>query len=208
VGLTAAWDNGELTDATADKAQNGFRFIGPDGTDLTNNVSISVKEDIVTITGPQDFEIQMTLAENTTTINNMTVDITGMGAMSLQIGANEGQSLEVKIPAMTNKNMGIHKTDTLTKENATEAINDVDYAIRFVSSARSSLGAYQNRLEHTMNSLESTSENMTSAYSRIMDTDMATEMTNYSGYQVVSQAATSMLAQANERPASVLQLLQ
>ena len=93
-------------------------------------------------------------------------------------------------------------------ENSTQAINDVDYAIRFVSSARSALGAYQNRLEHTANSLDVTSENMTTAYSRVMDTDMATEMTEYSSYQVINQAATSMLAQANERPSTVLQLLQ
>ena len=138
----------------------------------------------------------------------MTIDITGMGSLTLQIGANEGQTLDVKIPAMTTKNMSIHKTDTLTMENSTQAINDVDYAIRFVSSARSALGAYQNRLEHTANSLDVTSENMTTAYSRVMDTDMATEMTEYSSYQVINQAATSMLAQANERPSTVLQLLQ
>ena len=82
------------------------------------------------------------------------------------------------------------------------------YAIKYVSSTRSRLGAYQNRLEHTINSLDVTSENMTSAYSRIMDVDMAEEMTNYTTLQVISQASTSMLAQANERPSQVLQLLQ
>ena len=73
---------------------------------------------------------------------------------------------------------------------------------------RSRLGAYQNRLEHTIASLDVTSENMTAAYSRIMDTDMAEEMTEYTTLQVLSQASTSILAQANERPAQVLQLLQ
>ena len=73
---------------------------------------------------------------------------------------------------------------------------------------RSRLGAYQNRLEHTINSLDITEENMTSAYSRIMDTDMAEEMTEYTNMQVLAQASTSMLAQANERPSQVLQLLQ
>ena len=77
-----------------------------------------------------------------------------------------------------------------------------------VSSARSRLGAYQNRLEHTEKNIDITSENMTGAYSRIMDTDMAKEMTQYSNLQVVTQAATSILAQANERPSQVLQLLQ
>ena len=70
------------------------------------------------------------------------------------------------------------------------------------------MGAYQNRLEHTETSLATSQENVTSAYSRIMDTDMATEMTEYSNMQVVSQAATAMLAQANERPSQMLQLLQ
>ena len=73
---------------------------------------------------------------------------------------------------------------------------------------RGRLGAYQNRLESTVNSLDVTSENMTAAYSRIMDIDMAEEMTNYSTYQVLTQAGTSMLAQANQRPSQVLQLLQ
>ena len=73
---------------------------------------------------------------------------------------------------------------------------------------RSRMGAYQNRLGHTETNLATSFENMTAAYSRIMDTDMATEMTNYTNLQVVSQAATAMLAQANERPSQVLQLLQ
>ena len=69
-------------------------------------------------------------------------------------------------------------------------------------------GAYQNRLEHTVNNLDISSENMTAAYSRIMDVDMAEEMTEYTTVQILSQASTSMLAQANERPSQVLQLLQ
>ena len=78
----------------------------------------------------------------------------------------------------------------------------------YISDVRSRLGAYQNRLEHTDSSLAITTENMTSAYSRIMDVDMAEEMTVYSTQQVLSQAGTSMLAQANKRPSEVLQLLQ
>ncbi len=80
--------------------------------------------------------------------------------------------------------------------------------MQFISSVRGKLGAYQNRLETTINSLDVTSENMTAAYSRIMDVDMAEEMTQYTTAQVMTQAATSMLAQANERPSQVLQLLQ
>ena len=84
----------------------------------------------------------------------------------------------------------------------------MDGAIKYVSSVRGRLGAYQNRLEHTISSLDITNENLTAAYSRIMDTDMAEEMTEYTTMQVLAQASTSMLAQANERPSQVLQLLQ
>lgn len=95
-----------------------------------------------------------------------------------------------------------------TEDNSTKAIDEIKGAILYVSDARSRLGAYQNRLEHTVSSLDITNENMTSSYSRIMDVDMAEEMTTYTTEQVISQAAVSMLAQANERPSQVLQLLQ
>ena len=95
-----------------------------------------------------------------------------------------------------------------TEKGAKEAIESVKGAIETINSIRSRLGAYQNRLEHTVSSLDITVENMTAAYSRIMDVDMAEEMTVYSTQQVLSQAGTSMMAQANERPSQVLQLLQ
>ncbi len=95
-----------------------------------------------------------------------------------------------------------------TPETALEAIDDVAGAIQYISEVRSRLGAYQNRLEHTISNLDITNENMTAAYSRIMDVDMAEEMTEYTTVQVITQASMSMLAQANERPAQVLQLLQ
>ena len=91
---------------------------------------------------------------------------------------------------------------------ADQAIEDIGNAIQKISDIRSRLGAYQNRLDHTISNTNMTSENMTAAYSRIMDVDMADEMTVYSTQQVLSQAGTSMLAQANERPQQVLQLLQ
>jgi flagellin len=93
-------------------------------------------------------------------------------------------------------------------QGAKEAIESTKNAITTISSIRSRLGAYQNRLEHTVSGLDITVENMTAAYSRIMDVDMAEEMTIYSTQQVLSQAGTSMMAQANERPAQILQLLQ
>ena len=190
------------------------------------DLKVSYEYDEITISGPNNFEIRMTIDKNTlqpaaggiatvaddgtTTITTepISLDLTGMGSMTLQIGANEDQTLELRMPPITKKNLGLTRTDVLTQENAGKAIEEIASAITFVSSIRSSLGAYQNRLEHTTTNLDVTSENMTSAYSRIMDVDMATEMTKYSSMQVISQAATSMLAQANERPSQVLQLLQ
>ena len=138
----------------------------------------------------------------------MTIDATGIGSMRLQVGANEGQVMEIDIPRISLRDMGIEDLDVSTEESATAAIDLIEGAMQFISSVRGKLGAYQNRLETTINSLDVTSENMTAAYSRIMDVDMAEEMTQYTTAQVMTQAATSMLAQANERPSQVLQLLQ
>ena len=138
----------------------------------------------------------------------LVIDATGIGAMRIQVGANEGQILAMDIPAITLKNLGIEEMDVLTQDNARDAIERLDGAVKYVSSVRGRLGAYQNRLESTINNLDVTTENMTAAYSRIMDVDMAEEMTQYTTYQVLTQAGTSMLAQANERPSQVLQLLQ
>lgn len=143
-----------------------------------------------------------------TASQGLVVDITGIGSMDTQTGANEGQQLAIRIPTISLSRLGIEKTELTTQDSCSEAINQIREGILYVSSARSRLGAYQNRLEHTVNNLDVTGENMTASYSRIMDVDMAEEMTEYTTVQVLTQASTSMLAQANERPAQVLQLLQ
>ena len=171
--------------------------------------AIEVDDSFVTIRGEQDFEIKLDIKEaEAGTISNLQVEVTDVGPMRLQIGANEGQVLSIDIPAVSLRNMGIDDIDVSTTEGAQDALNRMSGALSFISSVRGDLGAYQNRLESTINSLDITSENMTAAYSRIMDVDMAEEMTNYTTYQVLTQAGTSMLAQANERPSQVLQLLQ
>lgn len=165
--------------------------------------------------GDKDYEIRFGVkdgwdtgldsAHPSLTVN---MDLTGIGAMTLQVGSNEGQTVDIRIPELSLLNAGIEDMDLKTKDNALKAIDQIDTSIKFVSEMRSRLGAYQNRLEHTESNLSTANENMTAAYSRIMDTDMATEMTNYTNLQIVSQAATSILAQANERPSQMLQLLQ
>ncbi len=141
-------------------------------------------------------------------IQNLKIDITGIGTMDTQTGANEGQQLAIRIPTISLNRMDMEDMKMKTSEDCADANRTIKKAILYVSDARSRLGAYQNRLEHTVNNLAVTNENMTASYSRIMDVDMAEEMTAYTTEQVISQAAVSMLAQANERPSQVLQLLQ
>ena len=187
------------------------------GTGFPANATVSYENNRVIISGADDFEMILSITppeitppatEGTKPFSKLTIDCTGTGALDMQIGANEGQSLAIRIPAVSLENMSIDKIHVRTADAAEASISKVESAIKFVSSVRSRLGAYQNRLEHTVNSLSVTSENMTKAYSGIVDVDMATEMTEYTSKQVISQAATSMLAQANERPSNVLQLLQ
>lgn len=179
-------------------------------------LAISGDNEQLILKGERDFEIRIGISENWNVDANGTamtsvsvaLELTDMGPMTLQIGANEGQTIDIRIPELSLLNAGISKTDVSTHDNASRAIDEIANAISYVSQMRSRLGAYQNRLEHTEKSLATSEENITAAYSRIMDTDMAEEMTEYSNMQVVTQAATSMLAQANERPSQMLQLLQ
>ena len=136
------------------------------------------------------------------------LNLTGMGAMRIQVGANEGQVIELEIPCLTTKYLGVDDLDITTEEKATAAIDTISNAIDHLSGIRAKIGAYCNRIEHTITNLDTTTENMTASYSRIMDVDMAEEMTEYSTVQVLVESSTAMLAQANERPQSVLQLLQ
>ena len=190
--------DGTINEVTTKKFGKGF----PKDADVT-----SIDGNIVTIAGSGNFELKLRLTKDAT-FTDLDLDLEGFGAMDMQIGANEGQQLGIRIPKMSLENMGISNIDLSTAEGANEAIDKVDESIKYVSASRSRLGAYQNRLEHTVNNLDISSENMTAAYSRIMDVDMAEEMTEYTTVQILSQASTSMLAQANERPSQVLQLLQ
>ena len=183
------------------------------GDEFPENMSASIKDDLLTMKDSNGFEMTldvsgMDLANPVSAANPLTIDATGIGPMRLQVGANEGQILAINVPKISLQNMGIEKLDVGTSEGALDGIDRIDGAIKFISGVRGKLGAYQNRLESTVNSLDVTSENMTAAYSRLMDVDMAEEMTRYTTSQVLTQAGTSMLAQANERPSQVLQLLQ
>ena len=132
-------------------------------------------------------------------------------SFTFQIGANQGQTLKVTINNMSGVSLlGAADKFTLGKAaaNADKMLGSIDKAIKTVSDQRASLGAVQNRLEHTINNLTATNENLSEANSRIRDVDMAEEMMTFTKSNILSQAATSMLAQANAMPNSVLNLLQ
>lgn len=146
--------------------------------------------------------------------------------IKLQIGANDSESMNLLIGVVDAAYLGIarkadHKgiistagvdaeagISVLTAEDANNAIGFIDNAIRIVSESRSRLGAYQNRLEHTMNNLATAAENLTAAESRIRDVDMALEMSEFTKNSIINQAATAMLAQANQLPQGILRLLE
>lgn len=127
------------------------------------------------------------------------------GTISIQIGANGNQKIDLELPDISKL---VIYTPGPNTEGFESAIQRYEDAINKVSEYRSQLGAYQNRLEHTIRNLDNTAENLTSAKSRIEDADMALEMSEFVKLNILQQAGTSMLSQANQLPQNVLQLLQ
>lgn len=197
--------NVDLKDGSVTLLQDGSENAFP------KDAKITYDGDKVTVTAANEFEITFKVDKNVTTTSqdgSISLDITGIGAMRVQIGANEGQVLAIRIPEVSLDTLGLSDIDISTQEGAQRAMDLTKQANAYISTVRSRIGAYENRLEHTQSSLGVTEENVTSAFSRIMDTDMAEEMTEYANQQVLNQAGISVLTQANQRPAEVLQLLQ
>ena len=130
---------------------------------------------------------------------------TTAATFTFQIGANVGEDLTLTVDALDKSSLT--NTAISSNGNPSEAITQIDAFTEAVTSLRNDLGAYQNRMEHTINNLGVSIENLSAAESRIRDADMAQEMTNFTKHQILTQSATAMLAQANMRPQSVLQLL-
>lgn len=145
----------------------------------------------------------------TTEFNTNVLMNTGGSTFKLQIGANKGQNITLTINGMTATDLNVATGSILvdTQVNADTAIKTIDDAIKLVSDERANLGAVQNRLEHTINNLGTSAENLTAAESRIRDVDMAKEMMEFTKNNILTQAAQAMLAQANQLPQGVLQLL-
>lgn len=142
------------------------------------------------------------------TAKDIIQQVTDIGAMKVHVGANEDQYIPVDIPEISTYKLDLDQINVMSYYNAGRSIEKIDAATAKVSEIRSTLGSYENRIEHTQNNLDTSTENLTSALSRMIDTDMAEEMTEYTSQNVLAQAGTSVLAQANARPETVLQLLQ
>ena len=127
---------------------------------------------------------------------------------NLQVGALNGQSISISIKTMNAGALSVNALDVTSFKAAGSAMNKIQAAIDKVSTQRSNLGALQNRLEHTVNNLDNVAENTQTAESRIRDTDMASEMVQYSATSIIQQAGQSMLAQANSQTQGVLSLIQ
>ena len=166
---------------------------------------VSVKFDVKT---DDATKYQFTMA-NGAGIGKEEVATTGKG-LTFQIGANgvEDQRVTLNVNDMSSTAIGVANADVSTQDAANKAIDMVDAAVKTVSMQRAGLGALQNRLEYTVNNLTTTNENLTAAESQIRDTDMATEMINYTKNNILQQASQAMLAQANQQPQAILQLLQ
>ena len=177
-----------------------------DGTGFGDTATVKTDGNKITVTDRAGFEMSF-LADAGYT-GKLDFDVTDIGTMALHIGANEDQETRVRIPEVSCKSLYIDDADVTTVNGAGRGITQFDDAISKVSEVRSRLGAYQNRLESTVSSLDTFEENMTGAQSRLTDADMASEMTDYTHQNVLNQAAISVLTQANDLPQQVLQILQ
>ncbi|RAX17078.1 flagellin [Pseudarthrobacter sp. AG30] len=161
----------------------------------------ALTSELTRIAGSTDF--------NGAKLLNGTAGSASDGKMSFQVGANTGDQIVVDLASANVSNVvtAMGTLDFSTATGAASAIGSIDTAIKSVSSARSELGAVQNRFEHTIKNINVSKENLSASESRIRDTDMAEEMVKYTKNNILSQAGTAMLAQANQSSQGVLQLL-
>ena len=164
----------------------------------------------VYVVGNGGFSMDFLLSDQIDTTagsKDLQMDVTEIGSMTIQIGSNQYQEMAVRIPEVSSETLYLDTVDVTVAGGADRAISTLDDAIAYVSSVRSRMGSFENRLEYATNSLGETEENMTSAYSNLVDADMATEMTEYASQNILDQAGISVLSQANDLPQQVLSLL-
>jgi flagellin len=170
-------------------------------TTAVNGITVTVKDSSGNVRSAATN--QLSSFSETTAAANVRTD----GSATFQIGANTNQNLSLSIENMGSAALGVKDLKVETQSQANVAMKVIDTALQKVSAERSKLGATQNRLEHTINNLGATAENLTAAESRIRDVDMAKEMMEFTKNNILTQAAQAMLAQANQQPQGVLQLL-
>lgn len=211
----------ELPDPDADDEDNPLKAKGIDATielekdatkatSFANTTTVVADGNKINITDNGGFKMVLEVQKGAVETDGgaATITVLEQGPITLQIGANEGQTIKVSIPKVSPITLGTDSINIGTEDGAQEAISVLDAAINEVSFIRAKLGAYQNRLDHAITNLETSNENLTESLSRIEDVDMAEEMSEYTQKSVLAQAGTSMLAQANEQPQTVLSLLQ
>jgi flagellin len=196
--LTVQAGNSTLTDGDKDKLHAEFELLSAEITRIAETTEFNT---MILLTGE--------FGPNATS---------GPGKIVLQIGANAGQTLDITIDDMRAEELGVVAANSASgtglfigggsnEQNIEDALNEIDNAIELVSAQRASLGANQNRLEHTIQNLSITAENLAASESRIRDVDMAAEMAEFTKNQILLQSSTAMLAQANMKPQIVLSLL-
>ncbi len=216
-GKAMAEDLGIDTDPDAKNVENSDDFyITKKGTDaqvtlntdagFSDTATVRADGARVKITDIGGFSMDFMLKNNVA--EDAKIEVTDIGAMSIQIGANQYQDMDVRIPEVSSESLYLDKVDVTVANGPENAMNTLDDAIAKLNDVRSRIGAFTNRLEYASNSLAETQEDMTNAYSGILDTDMAEEMTEYTQQNVLEQATVSVLAQANDLPEKVLSLLQ
>lgn len=173
-----------------------------------STVISNVEGNRVKITDKGGFSMDFLLSGDVKDKDVLTFQVTDVGAMTIQIGANQYQNMDVNIPEVSSESLYLDTVNVAVNGGADKAISTMDAAIAKLSAIRSGIGACTNRLEYASSSLAETQEDMTTAYSGLMDTDMASEMTEYTQQNILEQAAVSVLSQANDIPQQVLSLLQ
>ena len=173
---------------------------------FTDTATASVDGLRVKVTDIGGFSMDFMLKDNKK--QQVDIEVTTIGAMTIQVGANQYQEIDVRIPEVSSESLYLDKVDVTVQGGPEDAMIRLDEAIMKLNDIRSRIGACSNRLDYAINSLAETQEDMTSAYSGLMDTDMAEEMTEYTEKNVLEQASISVLSQANDLPQQVLSLLQ
>lgn len=190
--------NAEVSFATDADGRIGFK----------DTATIETQGNRVTVTDKNGFKMVYDIDKESAGGFTTNITVLSAGPMVLQIGNNEGQTLNVNIEKTTSSSLNIDTINVYTHAYASDAVKRLDAAVDKLSGIRSAMGAYQNRLDHILTNLETAHENLTSAVSRVKDTDMAEAITEYTQMNVLSQSALQMLMKSNARPEGLLQLFQ